>query len=134
LQELFEGNKALFKNLYAYENWNFEEKYPVIKISWSGDFRTLESTKIQAYDILRSNQERLKINCEFPNNPSSCLRELIQQAYKKYNKEVVVLIDEYDKPILDNIDNLEVAKETREFIKGFYSVLKDNISFIQLFL
>jgi hypothetical protein len=131
LQELFEGNKPLFKNLYAYNNWNFEKKYPVIKISWSGDFRTLDSTKIQAYDVLKRNQKRLGIECELPHNPSSCLRELIKKSYEKYNQKVVVLIDEYDKPILDNIDNLEVAKETKEFIKGFYSVLKDSDRYLK---
>jgi hypothetical protein len=131
LQELFEGNKELFKGLYAYDNWDFEEKYPVIKISWSGDFRTLKSTKIRAIDVLRDNREKLEIDCKFPNNPSSCLAELIKRSYKKYNQQVVVLIDEYDKPILDNLDNLEIAKETREFIKGFYSVLKDNDRYLK---
>ncbi len=40
-----------------------------------------------------------------PSNPSSCLNQLIKQTYKKYNQRVVVLVDEYDKPILDNLDD-----------------------------
>ena len=55
---------------------------------------------------------------------SVCLHELIKKAFEKYNKKAVVLVDEYDKPILDTIDNLEQSRLNRDFIKGLYSVLK----------
>ena len=45
LKEIFEGNRELFNGLYIYDKWNWEERYPVIKISWSGDFQTLDSLK-----------------------------------------------------------------------------------------
>jgi hypothetical protein len=55
---------------------------------------------------------------------SNCFRELITNSYEKYNQQVVVLVDEYDKAILDNLDQMEVAKENREIIKSLYTVLK----------
>ncbi len=38
----------------------------------------------------------------------------------KYNKKVVILIDEYDKPILENLDNIELAMQMRRYLKGLY--------------
>jgi len=132
LKEIFEGNRELFNGLYIYDKWNWEERYPVIKISWSGDFQTLDSLKETALEILKYNQERLGITCNQKLSPSNCLRELIIRAYEKYNQQVVVLIDEYDKPILDTIEDIEQSKINREFIKSLYSILKDNDRYIKL--
>ena len=131
LHSIFEGKKELFKDLYIYDKWDWNDKYPVIKISWAGDFRTLEATKQRAYRIFQENQKALDIKCEFSSIPSDCFTQLIQEAYKKYNKPVVILIDEYDKPILDALDIPEVAKENRELLKSIYSIIKENDSYIK---
>lgn len=131
LQEIFEGNKKLFEGLYIYDKWDWEERYPVIKINWGGDLRTPKDVEHTIHVLLQENQKRLKIECEFNNNPSSCFRELIQKAYEKYQKPVVILIDEYDKPILDNLDQIEVAKECREIIKSLYVIMKDSDRYIK---
>ncbi|UOD35498.1 ATP-binding protein [Deferribacteraceae bacterium V6Fe1] len=131
LKELFEGNKKLFEGLYIYDKWNWDEKYPVIKISWAGNFQTLEGLKQVAFDVFKTNQESLGVICDNVNDPASCFRDLIHRAYKKYNQKVVILIDEYDKPILDVIENIEQAKINREFIKGLYSIIKDNDAYIK---
>jgi hypothetical protein len=128
LKNIFEGNKELFRGLYIYDKYDFE-KYPVIKIDWAGDFKTLESTKNIANFILKNNQEKLSVVCE-SKEPDICFAELIQKTYKKYSKKVVILIDEYDKPILDNIDNLDRANENRDFLRNLYVHLKSNDEFI----
>jgi hypothetical protein len=129
LQEIFSGNKELFKGLYIYDKYKFE-KYPVIKISWAGDFKTLSSTKQRAQEILENNQKRLGVICK-RDNPSGYFEELIQETYKKYNKPVVVLIDEYDKPILDNLEDFQRANENRDFLRGLYIQLKENDRFLK---
>ncbi|MBL0708504.1 MAG: AAA family ATPase, partial [Sulfurimonas sp.] len=121
VQEIFQGNKALFEGLYIYDKWDWEVKYPVIKISWEGNMRNLKEIEDVALRNLQKNKIRLGLECENHSNISICLDELIQKSYEKYSQKVVVLIDEYDKPILDNI---EQAKLNREFIKGIYSILK----------
>jgi len=132
LHNIFEGKKELFKGLDIYEKWDWEENYPVIKISWAGsDYETLETSKKKAKYILEVNQERLKIECEIDDEPSVCFARLITEAYKKYNKKVVILIDEYDKPILNNIENTKKALKHRNFLRGFYEVLKDNDAYIK---
>ena len=130
LKEAFEGNKELFKGLYIYDKYDFE-KFPVIKISWAGNLRNLDGIRRWFFTVLRENQDRLNLTCSETIDPSSCLKELIEKAYKKYNKPVVILIDEYDKPILNVIDDLKKAMENREFLKGFYEVIKDSDAYIR---
>ncbi|WP_457622945.1 AAA family ATPase, partial [Persephonella sp.] len=79
LKEAFEGNKHLFEGLYIYDRYNFP-KHPVIKISWAGDLKSLQSTKNWALSVLDSNQRRLGIKCERHSDPSSCLKDLIEKA------------------------------------------------------
>jgi len=131
LQEIFEGNKKLFEGLYIYDKWDWNKSYPVIKLSWGGDLRSIKGLKETAYTMFKENQKRLGIECEIPKSPSSCFRELIQECYNKYQQKVVILIDEYDKPILDNLDQIEVAKECRELIKSIYIQMKENDRYIE---
>ncbi len=131
LKEIFEGNKELFKGLYIYDKWDFSQKYPVIKISWAGNFQTLETLKSRAYSIFKENQRKLGVECENKEDMASCFDELIKLAYEKYNQKVVILIDEYDKPILDVIEDVEQAKKNREYLKGLYSIIKDNDAYIR---
>jgi hypothetical protein len=130
LYEIFNGNKEIFKDLYIYDKYDFEQ-YPVIKIDWAGDFKTLESTKQTAINILKHNQKNLGIDCELPDDVSTCFDELIKLAYEKYQKRVVILIDEYDKPILDNLDNTTRAIENRDFLRSVYIQLKANDRYIK---
>lgn len=124
LRTIFNGEKEVFKGLHIYDQWEFK-KYPVIRISFNdGDFKTKESFHQTIYEILKINQRTLEITCDTDLSLSGCFRELIYKAYEKYNQKVVILVDEYDKPILDNIEDTEVAREAREILKNFYSVIK----------
>ena len=131
LKNIFEGKKELFKGLYIYDKWDWETTYPVIKISWDGNLQTTHNLERVAYDVFKTNQKRLGIVCEDNKNLSICFLELIREAYEKYNQKVVILIDEYDRPILDTIDNIEQSRLNREFIKGMYSVMKGADEYIK---
>ena len=126
LQSIFEGKKELFGDLYIYDKWDWDTSFPVIKIDFFGDLRSPEALKRRVLKTLKSNQEKLEVVCEEMEDLGVCFQELIEKAHKKYNQQVVVLIDEYDKAILDNLDQMEVARENREIIKGLYSVLKGS--------
>ena len=128
-----ETDKELFKGLSIYENGYKFEKHPIIRISFgSGAGKTKEDFEQKIYEILDFNQRALKIDCPKEFNSSNCFKRLIEEAYLKYDKKVVILVDEYDKPILDNIDDKEVAKLMREQLKNFYSVIKDSDEYIKL--
>jgi len=132
LKEAFSGSKELFKGLYIYDKWDWDRIYPVIKISFgSGGFRTPEDLKIKLEEHLLSIKSQYKIDLTYP-SVEGRFKEAIEKLYERYNEKVVVLIDEYDKPILDVIENVEVAKENREILKGFYGVLKDADPYLKL--
>ncbi|MEO1953383.1 MAG: ATP-binding protein [Campylobacterales bacterium] len=131
LQSIFEGKKELFEGLYIYDKWDWDIKYPVIKIDFFGDLRSAEGLKDRIFDVLKNNQKDLGVECRDTNKFTSCMEELIRLTYEKYNQQVVVLIDEYDKAILDNLDQMEVARENREIIKSLYTVLKGCEEYIK---
>lgn len=136
LKEIFEGNKALFKGLFIEDQWDFSKKYPVIHLDFSVGLskNTDELERNLRYSLQRAEID-LGLNCPNRKNSMECFGDLIRLAKEKYGKNVVILIDEYDKPILDNITRKEAAKEIRDEMKGFYSVIKgndDNIQFVFL--
>ena len=117
--------------MYAYNNWDWSKNYPVIKISWAGDFSSLSSTKDVIVSVLQDNQERLGIECNNIEQYDICFKELIRKASQKYDSHVVILIDEYDKPILDAIKNPKVAEENRNLLHSLYGIMKDSDQYIR---
>lgn len=104
LQDLFEGRKELFKGLAIHEQWDWSIKYPVIKISFGGVARNRQEMLQDVQNILGENQRKLGIVCPRPDDIGGCLKHLIMDAYEKYGQKVVILVDEYDKLIVDNLD------------------------------
>ncbi len=124
LRQAFLGKRELFKGLFLENNWDWAKKYPVVYISFgAGVIKSLEECLETIESILRrhAKNENLSFSEKLYNKR---FEELIIELYQKYGKQVVVLIDEYDKPILDNIEKKEIAIEIREVLKNFYSVLK----------
>ncbi len=125
LKKIFEGKKALFKGLHIYDKYDWEQSYPVIHISFaSGVMANREKLDITIKAILNNNAALFAIKFDY-NEISLQFQELIKKVSDKYKQKVAILIDEYDKPILDNITDTETAVEMREGLKNFYSVIKD---------
>jgi Holliday junction resolvase-like predicted endonuclease len=131
LQALFEGRQELFTGLAAHDRWDWSTKYPVIKISFAGVARNVADMKQDVENILHENEERLGIQCKNTSDLGGCFQELIKKSFQKYQQKVVILVDEYDKLILDNLDQVEMAKEAREILKDLYTTIKDSDEFIK---
>ena len=138
LEAMFKGKAELFKGLYA-EEWVKEKaKHPnsVIKLDMSGlgDYTNISELRSALIDYLGEIIEDYNLNIQLKENAGRIFAKIIKELYKKFGK-VVLLIDEYDKPITDNINNLEKANEIRDFFRKFYGILKnsstiDNLHFI----
>jgi hypothetical protein len=132
LKEIFEGNQALFKKLYIHDKWDWSQTYPVILIDFaSGVLQTREELDQRIRQIMASNRERLGVAGATESDIPGLLENLILTCVKKYGRRAVVLIDEYDKPILDNIEDPETAARMREGLKNLYSVLKGQDAHLQ---
>ena len=135
LKEIFEGNKELFKGLFIYDNWNWEKKYPVIKVDFAGGvIRNRAELDLVLTEKLHALQKKFDLTIT-AQSVQGMFIEMIHNLTRKYNSKVVVLIDEYDKPLLDNIEKPEMIAEIRDGLKNFYSVLKEqdaNLQFVFL--
>jgi len=123
---LFEGKKELFKGLYIYDKWDWSKTYPVISISLN-KIKHTKDTPIEEDLLIELKRIANYLNVEVSEklNYKNYFIDLILNTHKKYNTQIVVLIDEYDKPILDNINDEKLALRIREVLKSFYEVLKD---------
>lgn len=132
LHQLFAGNESLFRGLHIHPHWDWTVQYPVISLSFgSGQLANRAELERRIRHILRVNQERLGVQCEDHEDVTSCFSDLIRHTQAKYGRNVVVLVDEYDKPILDNITKPDIAAEMRDGLRNLYSVIKDNDAHIR---
>ncbi|MBS9780204.1 MAG: ATP-binding protein [Moraxellaceae bacterium] len=131
LHDLFAGRKELFTGLAVEKTHDWQAIYPVIHIGLSGNQQSEKECRSLIYNKLLENQQRLNlIDCE-NDNLSVFFERIIHQAHKKYGQKVVILIDEYDKPLLDNITNSQVSEKIRSLLQGFYATMKENDKFLR---
>ena len=124
MQSYFEGKKDLFKGL-AMEKLEKEwTEYPVLHFDMSGG-KHMEKEQLERYlgYILRENERRFDVQSELVDS-NLRLADLITTLYEKTGKQVVVLIDEYDAPLLDVAHEKEKLEELRNVMRNFYSPLK----------
>jgi hypothetical protein len=134
LDYLFKGRKELFEGLYIYDKWDWTQASPIIKVLFSSISHKEKGLYKAINDSLNETAKQYGISFEETTN-SAKFKELIEKLSEKYGK-VVVLIDEYDKPIIDYLGTNEAgmakALENRDILKSFYSILKDADPFLKL--
>ena len=131
LKELFEGSEALFRGLAIHEHWDWTRRHPVIRLDFAGGVVQSRAELDQTIrELLALNERRLGLACE-ATSLAGCFAELIVRAHEATGVRVVVLVDEYDKPILDNIDQSARAAELREGLKNLYSAMKAQDAHLQ---
>jgi hypothetical protein len=132
IHEIFNGNKALFKGLWIEDKWDWTQSNPVIRLSLDAI-----GHEIGLSDALTKELGKIALSFKLKLKevaPGLAFKELIEKVAKKTGKKVVILIDEYDKPIVDYIDpyNLEIANNQRKILKNFFSILKDSSRYTRL--
>ncbi len=132
LEEIFLGNKELFHGLWIYTSTYSWKKHPVIRF----DFSKQKANDPEA--LIRFIHSELNLLAKKYNvtlaekDYYSQFQELIIALSKE--EKVVILIDEYDKPIIDHLEDTELALQMREVMKGFFTVLKGNDEYIRFLL
>ena len=124
MQSYFEGKKQLFRGL-AIEKLESEwTEYPVLHFDMSGG-KHMDAEQFEQYLGYRLEEEEKKWGITKPvNGANNRLIELINTAYNKTGKQVVVLVDEYDAPMLDVVHETDCLDKLRNTMRNFYSPLK----------
>ena len=125
LQSYFEGKKELFKGLAIEQLEKEWAQHPVLRFSLASG-KHMEKEQLERYllDILSDNEERFGLHSDKVDT-NIRLKDLIKNVYDKTGKQVVVLIDEYDAPLLDVVHENEQLPILRQVMRNFYSPLKD---------
>ena len=134
LRNMFEGKSEWFQGLYAENNWQWKVKYPVIKLDITSNFDKPAALDIRLLNLLENNAIELGIDLRGQDAPTQ-FNNLIMDARRHYGQQAVLLIDEYDKPMLDNIGNPRLARQMRDTLHGFYSIIKtvdEHLRFVLL--
>ncbi len=130
IRAAFAGEQELFKGLYIEDKWDWNAKHPVLKIDFgSGSIESKDELDGRLHELLREVSLLHDISLE-SHTATGCFREMIIKLHEKYNSRIVVLIDEYDKPLLDNLTSLN-APEIRDALSSFYSVLKASDQYLR---
>ena len=125
LKELFEGNEALFTGLDIHSQWDWSVRHPVLRLSFGGgNFKQPGFLEANFMEKLAAAEREAQLGNE-GSTPPGRFAALISALHRQAGRPVVVLVDEYDKPILDALDAPDIARANREFLRGVYSVIKD---------
>lgn len=135
IKELFEGNRPLFAGLFIENQWNWKQQHPVIRLDFGdGVVQSRMDLDTRILEQITEVRQRLQLPVSLAKDLVGNFRSLIIAAAEKFNAPVALLIDEYDKPILDNIDNPAIAAEVRDGLKNIYSVLKGTDPYLKFCL
>ena len=125
LKELFEGSEELFQGLAIHDRWDWSVRDPVVRLSFGGgNFKEAGHLHQNVMAQLDRVQRETGVTSDYAMAPER-LAHILGALHRDTGRRVVVLIDEYDKPILDALDVPEAARANRDFLRGFYGVIKD---------
>lgn len=131
LESLFKGEKGLFEGLYIHDKWDWEDKYPIIHLDMSEvNSESEEKLKITLKELIKSvaiKHDIILENTEY----NTMFHELIEKIHSNTSKNVVVLVDEYDAPLVDNIGDDMVLESNKSVMNNFYKILKSKNEYLR---
>ena len=131
LRSLFEGHETLFRGLDIHPHWDWSSPHPVVRLSFGGKYS-------EPGDVERNVLAQLALlerDAGLP--PASCgtgperLLDLLDRLHRTTGRQAAVLVDEYDRPILDALHDPELARANRDYLRGFYGIVKDSAEHVR---
>ena len=134
LKELFEGNEPLFEGLDVHDRWDWSVRHPVVRLDFSaGDFNDPDYLREDVGAQLDAVEEGAGIESRYSSGPAR-FRRLLATLHERTGQRVVVLVDEYDRPILDALGKPELARANRDSLRGLYSAIKASDAHVRFTL
>ncbi len=147
LKELYEGSEPLFRGLAVHDVWDWSKRHPVVRLSFAGgNFKRPAELHASVMRQLAASERRAGLPASHVPTPAGRFADLLEALHDQTGERVVVLVDEYDKPILDARDEAEPAaderggtptahvqaKANRDDLRGLYGTLKDCDAHVEL--
>ena len=124
LKELFEGAEPLFRGLAVHDRWDWSKRYPIVRLDFGkGDYTQADYLHANAAAQLDRLERRADFAPRYATAPER-FGDLLEALHERAGERVVVLVDEYDKPILDALEKPETARANRDYLRGLYSTIK----------
>jgi hypothetical protein len=131
MNELYCGSQELFKGLWIEDQWDWEaQQRPVVWLKFASQGIKSMGLAPGIHHMLDAEAARLGVTLT-ETDYSLKFKQLLQVACQQSGRKIVLLIDEYDKPIIDLLDNVPEAEANRDVLKSFYSVLKDSDALLE---
>ncbi len=132
LKALFTGQEDLFRGLDIHDHWDWSVTHPVVRLSFDGTFDGPAEIERNIANQLGLIEHAAGLD---PPNPAEApperLRTLLYHLHRQTGQKAVVLVDEYDKPILDGLPDLDRAKANRDYLQGVYSIIKGSAAHVR---
>ena len=124
LKELFEGSETLFEGLHIHPRWDWSVRHPVVRLDFAtGDFAEPGYLHVNVMAQLDGIERAMGVPPRYDTAPER-FGHLIRALYERTGRRVVVLVDEYDKPILDAFSVPDTARANRRYLRGLYGTVK----------
>ena len=125
LKEVFEGNEPLFAGLAIHDQWDWSVRHPVLRLDFSsGTYQGPDDLQKEVAAQLNALEAEAEVVPHDDDTAPARFRRLMKVLHERSGQRVAVLVDEYDKPILDALEVPEVARANRDFLRGLYSTVK----------
>ncbi len=126
LKSLFEGQEELFRGLDIHPHWDWSIQHPVVRLSFGGKYNEPQGLENNVLNQLYAIEEEFNLESLPPVRTSpERLQNILRHLHRQAGQQVVVLVDEYDKPVLDVLEKPKMAKKNRDYLQGLYGILKD---------
>ena len=123
LKELFEGSETLFAGLDIHPHWDWSLSHPVVRLDFSGgDYQDPDGLRRNVMAQLDGVERQAQVTAE--GSGPERFGFVLEALHRKAGRRVVVLIDEYDKPILDALERPELARANRDYLRSLYANVK----------
>ena len=135
IKALFAGQEALFRGLAIHDHRDWSVTHPVVRLSFGGNYNTPPDIEGDIIEQLESAEREHGLT---PASTSDTgprrLRNLLDRLHRATGQRVVILVDEYDKPILDVLHDPDRARANREYLRGVYGIIKDSAEHVRFVL
>ena len=134
LKELFEGDEPLFRGLAVHGCWDWSAPRAVVRLDFSkGSFKASGYLHANVSAQLDAIERRHAVTSRYETTPER-LAHLLASLHERTQRRVAILVDEYDRPILDALDDPAAAVANRDYLRGLYGTIKFSEAHIKFTL